>query len=107
MPGDIFCNIDRMKNIDCPVLVLHSVKDDIVPFYHGKELFKACKNPFKPLFVDGTDHNNIDKISSEVFNHINDYIKYLEKTYFSSSQNTYNYNNPNNYYNNNYGFSSY
>ena len=81
LPGDMFPNIDRIKNIDCSVLILHSVKDDIVPFYHGKELYKAAKNPFKPLFVDGTDHNNIDKISDEVFSHINEYLKFLEKKY--------------------------
>jgi fermentation-respiration switch protein FrsA (DUF1100 family) len=79
MPGDMFPNIDRMKNIEAPVLILHSVKDDIVPFFHGKELFKAAKNTYKPLFVDGTDHNNIDKISEEVFNHINEYLRFLEK----------------------------
>lgn len=79
MPGDMFPNIDRMKNIESPVLILHSVKDDIVPFFHGKELFKAAKNTFKPLFVDGTDHNNIDKISEEVFNHINEFVRFLEK----------------------------
>ena len=79
MPGDMFPNIDRMKNIESPVLILHSVKDDIVPFYHGKELFKAAKNTFKPLFVDGTDHNNIDKISEEVFNHINEFLRFLDK----------------------------
>jgi len=81
MPGDMFPNIDRIKNIECPVLILHSIKDDIVPFYHAKELFRAAKNPYKPLFVDGTDHNNIDKISDEVFIHINEFIMFLDKKY--------------------------
>lgn len=84
MPGDMFPNIDRIKNIECPVLILHSIKDDIVPFYHAKELFRSAKNPFKPLFVDGTDHNNIDKISDEVFNHINEFLVFLDKKYQSN-----------------------
>jgi fermentation-respiration switch protein FrsA (DUF1100 family) len=85
MPGDIFPNIDRMPNINCKTLILHSIKDDIVPFYHGKELFKAAKNPFDPLFVDGTNHNNLDKICDDVFKHINLFLKSLHKDYVTFS----------------------
>lgn len=87
-PWDMFPNIDRMKNINCPVLILHSIKDDIVPFYHGKELFKAAKNAFDPLFIDGTTHNNIDKASEEVYKHINKFLRHLDNNYTSNySQN--------------------
>jgi fermentation-respiration switch protein FrsA (DUF1100 family) len=81
LPWDIFPNIDRMKNIKCPVLILHSIKDDIVPFYHGKELYKAACNKFDPLFIDGTTHNNIDKISDDVFKHINKFLHHLDSSY--------------------------
>jgi fermentation-respiration switch protein FrsA (DUF1100 family) len=77
IPGDMFPNIDRIRNIKCPVLVLHSVKDDIVPFYHGKELYKASINKFDPLFIDGTTHNNMDKLSEDVFYHINSFLNTL------------------------------
>ncbi len=88
LPGDMFPNIDRMKNINSLVLVLHSIKDDIVPFYHGKELYKASKNKFDPLFLDGTSHNNIDKVSDEVFKQINKFINHLDSSYVSNiSQN--------------------
>jgi fermentation-respiration switch protein FrsA (DUF1100 family) len=72
-----------MKKVDCPVLIIHSIKDEIVPFYHGKELFKAAKNAFEPLFLDGTTHNNIDKVSDVVFNHINAFLKSIDSTYCS------------------------
>ena len=80
-PFDMFPNIDRMKNIECPVLIIHSIKDEIVPFYHGKEMYKAAKHPFEPLFLDGTTHNNIDKVSDVVFNHINAFLKSIDSTY--------------------------
>lgn len=83
LPFDIFPNIDRMKKVECPVLIIHSIKDEIVPFYHGKELFKAAKNAFEPLFLDGTTHNNIDKVSDVVFNHINMFLKSIDSTYNS------------------------
>jgi len=76
----MFPNLDRMKNIECPVCILHSIKDEIVPFEHGKELYEAAKNKFTPLFIDGTNHNNIDRIA-EVYNHINRFLKHIDVEY--------------------------
>lgn len=78
MPGDVFPNIDRIKKINCYVLILHSIKDEIVPFYHGKRLFESAKYAFDPLFVDGTDHNNLDRATDEVYKHINKYLIFIE-----------------------------
>jgi pimeloyl-ACP methyl ester carboxylesterase len=38
--GDKFCNVDRMRDITCPVLIAHGQKDAIVPFWHGMALLK-------------------------------------------------------------------
>lgn len=81
LPGDMFPNIDRMKRIQCPVCVFHSIKDEIVPFYHGKELYKAAPNKFDPLFIDGTSHNNIDKLSDDVFKHMVKFFKHIDSNY--------------------------
>ena len=81
LPGDVFPNIDRMKNITCPVCVIHSIKDEIIPFYHGKELYKAAKNKFDPLYIDGTGHNNIDRISDDVFRHMSKFFKFIDSDY--------------------------
>ena len=81
LPGDMFPNIDRMKNIECPVCIIHSIKDEIIPFYHGKELYKAAKNKFKPLYIDGTGHNNIDRISDDVFKHMSKFFKSIDSDY--------------------------
>lgn len=81
LPGDMFPNIDRMKNIVCPVCVVHSIKDEIVPFYHGKEMYKAARNKFEPLFIDGTTHNNIDKVDNTVFEHMEKFFKFVDQQY--------------------------
>lgn len=39
LPFDKFANIDRMKNIDCPVYVIHGKRDEVVPFYHAIEMY--------------------------------------------------------------------
>lgn len=81
LPGDMFPNIDRIKNIRCPVCIIHSVKDEIVPFYHAKMMYKNSVNKFDPLFVDGTSHNNIDKISDDVYKHLQKFFKFVDPEY--------------------------
>ena len=76
--GDIFPNVDRIKNIKCPVCIIHSVKDEVVPFYHAKKMYMLSRNKFDPLFIDGTSHNNIDVLSNDVYVHMNKFFKYLE-----------------------------
>lgn len=38
-------SIDKMAQIDCPLLVLHSPEDDIIPFRQGVALYNAAKQP--------------------------------------------------------------
>lgn len=81
IPGDKFPNIDRIKNINCPVCIFHSIKDEIIPFYHAKEMYRAAKIKFEPLFIDGTTHNNIDRLSDDVFRHMNKFFKFVDPNY--------------------------
>ena len=81
LPGDMFPNIDRIKNIECPVCIIHSIKDEIVPFYHARQMYKYSKNKFPPLFIDGTNHNNIDKISDDAYKHMQKFFKHIDPNY--------------------------
>lgn len=38
-------SIDKMARINCPLLVLHSPDDDIIPFQQGVALYNAAKQP--------------------------------------------------------------
>jgi pimeloyl-ACP methyl ester carboxylesterase len=81
LPGDMFPNIDRIKNVKCPVCIVHSIKDEIVPFYHARQMYKNCKNKFDPLFIDGTSHNSIDKVSDDVYKHMQKFFKHIDPNY--------------------------
>jgi hypothetical protein len=64
LPGDMFPNIDRMKNITCPLLIIHGTKDEIVPMQHSIEMFKACHSSNKlAYYVEGAGHNNIESVA--------------------------------------------
>lgn len=36
LPGDMFCNIDRIAAINSPLTIIHGTRDEVVPFRHGE-----------------------------------------------------------------------
>jgi len=48
--------LSSLKKVHCPVLVVHSPDDDIIPFAHGQKLFAAAKSRKSFLEIRG-DHN--------------------------------------------------
>ena len=47
---------EYLARINCPVLIVHSRHDEIMPFSHGRRLFEMAKEPKKFLEITGT-HN--------------------------------------------------
>jgi fermentation-respiration switch protein FrsA (DUF1100 family) len=59
IPFDKFRNIDKIKEVLCPILIIHGKDDRIVPFWHGEKLFKAANEPKYKFWVDGAGHNDL------------------------------------------------
>lgn len=49
--------LECVPKVSAPVLVIHSPRDDIVPYAHGKKLFEAAREPRQFLEVRG-GHND-------------------------------------------------
>lgn len=49
-------SLARLAQISCPVLVIHSRDDDIIPFVHGQRLFEAARQPKQFIELAG-GHN--------------------------------------------------
>lgn len=49
-------SLPRLAEIACPLLVIHSRNDDIIPFAHGRRLFEAARPPKQFLEIEGS-HN--------------------------------------------------
>ncbi|MDH4316994.1 MAG: alpha/beta hydrolase [Desulfobulbaceae bacterium] len=63
-PSAFFCRMQydtlrllRTGMVRCPVLIIHSREDEIIPFEHGRELFDASGEKGMFLEIVG-DHNN-------------------------------------------------
>jgi len=57
---DIYPNIDLIKEVKCPVFIIHGTADQEIPVHHGQALASIAPNPYKPYWVEGAGHNNIE-----------------------------------------------
>ena len=48
---------EYLGGVNCPVLIVHSRDDEMMPFSHGERLFEMAKEPKKFLEITGT-HND-------------------------------------------------
>lgn len=48
---------NHLKQVNCPVLIIHSKDDEIIPFEHGRQLYQAAKEPKQFLRILG-GHND-------------------------------------------------
>jgi len=48
---------DYVRDVSCPVLVVHSRDDEIIPFHHGEAIFASANDPRTLLAIRGT-HND-------------------------------------------------
>ena len=55
-----------LGNVNCPVLILHSPKDEIIPFSHGQALLEAAHEPKRLVQLRG-GHNDALQVSREVY----------------------------------------
>ncbi len=55
--GDTYNTAGFMARVSCPVLVVHSPEDEIIPYELGEKLFKAITGPKDFLLIHGS-HNS-------------------------------------------------
>jgi abhydrolase domain-containing protein 17 len=67
LPFDKFTNLNKIKKVKCPVLIIHGKIDEIIPFTHGEKLFAAVSSPKLSLWVDKASHNDLSSIAGEKY----------------------------------------
>lgn len=63
VPFDKFRNVDKIKNVRCPVLVMHGEADEVIPFAQGRKLYENANDPKMHLWVPGAHHNDFESIA--------------------------------------------
>ncbi|KAF8821666.1 putative alpha/beta hydrolase [Cardiosporidium cionae] len=79
LPWDMFCNIYKIRHVACPIFIIHGKDDDIVPVYHGMDLFLSSKSAVMPYWVEGGKHNNLeDRNLFDLNFYIQEFLHYLD-----------------------------
>ncbi len=78
---DIFPNINRIKYVKCPVMVIHGALDEEVHISHGKALHDAVPENLRrsPWWVRDRGHNDITDGRAKLI----EYVQRL-KSFFES-----------------------
>lgn len=75
-PFDKFTNLDKIKTIHVPVLIMHGTNDDIIPFWHGETLFAIAPPPKRFFKVEGAGHNNVMEVAGkQYFQTLSEFLK--------------------------------
>lgn len=77
LPFDKFPNYRDIRQIHCPVLIMHGTADSVIDFWHGQKLFDLANEPKQSLWVKEAGHNDLDLVAGAA------YVKALQK--FSAS----------------------
>ncbi len=56
MLKDKYLSKNKIIKIKSPILIMHSKKDEIVPFWMGEKLFELANQPKMNFFADDTNH---------------------------------------------------
>jgi len=81
LPFDKYNNMSRIKNIDCPLLVMHGRKDRVIGFRHGEKLYEAANEPKMCYWVDNAGHNDfLDVAWDDYWKTLHDFEKLVKQS---------------------------
>ena len=73
-----FQNEQKIREIACPILIIHGKRDSLIPFAMSKKLEAAAKGPVKRIGVDLADHNDLfDVGGEEMFKAVGEFVSSL------------------------------
>ena len=56
---DAYPSLERVRGLRAPLLVVHGDRDDLVPLFHGEELYAAAPGPKHLHVLRGVGHNDV------------------------------------------------
>jgi fermentation-respiration switch protein FrsA (DUF1100 family) len=69
---------DYLKKVNCPVLIIHSRNDELIPFEFGLRLYAAAKEPKEFIEISG-GHNDGFLCSGQIYREgLSNWLKFIE-----------------------------
>lgn len=68
LPGeDVYHSAARIRDIHCPVLVVHGDADTLIPVSEGLALFDTANEPKELYIVHGAGHNDVHLVGGDAY----------------------------------------
>jgi abhydrolase domain-containing protein 17 len=77
LPFDKFPNYKNITHVHCPVLIMHSRGDAVVPAWHGQKLFDLARGPKQIFWAQNADHNDMEQVA-DYFSALQDFSASLD-----------------------------
>ncbi len=81
LPFDKFSNLDKVRKVRCPVLVMHGLADSTIPVRHGRVLYAAASEPKMSLWVSAAGHNDLTDVAGTRYQQALSSFQQLVKTH--------------------------
>ena len=65
LPFDKFNNLDKLKKVRSPVLIMQGQSDRTIPSQHGHTLYEAALDPKMSLWIAAAGHDNFSEIAGK------------------------------------------
>ncbi len=90
VPFAKFPNLARLPQVRCPILVIHGDADQVIPFWHGQELWRNAPGAKSAFWVEGADHNDLVEVAGDrYFQAIKTFVRGLDTTVSPNSLTAY------------------
>lgn len=85
---DMFKNDLAVRNVFCPVLIIHGAKDQLVSVKHAKELYSLCPSQRKKIVIREEMEHNKFKVNTDLLPFLEDFFNRIfnQETLFYSHQ---------------------
>lgn len=80
-------SINHLKKVHCPVLIIHSPDDRVVPFFMGRSLYEAANPPKRFLEIHGSHNDAILDSREKYIREINEFIADINNTNRKGNEN--------------------
>jgi fermentation-respiration switch protein FrsA (DUF1100 family) len=87
LPTKLLCRykydtLAAIREVQCPVLIVHSQEDRIVPFRHARKLFDAANDPKVFLEISGSHNEGFITSSSVYLNGLKSFLDRVDRNIF-------------------------
>lgn len=67
LPFEKFPNQSHIRQTNIPILLIHGMNDQVIPYWHSQVLYDSIPGPKQLLTVEGADHNDVAIVAGDKY----------------------------------------